>query len=99
MENKLLPIGSVVQIGGPEQTDRADVLIVGYTGTGSGEKIYDYIGFLYPYGFITREEIIVFNSHVIREVLYEGYKDEEYEEAMKVVMKMLQELRGDNNNE
>ena len=41
MEEKLLPIGSVVSIGDPDKSDRASVVIVGYMGEDPDKKVYD----------------------------------------------------------
>ena len=95
MENKiLLPIGTVVAVGNSETEEVAPIIIVGYAGQGTENRIYDYIGFLYPYGFEDREHVVVFNENRIKKVLYLGYKDKDYEECIPGIMAMIDDARG-----
>ncbi|AIF42853.1 DUF4176 domain-containing protein [Virgibacillus sp. SK37] len=49
-------------------------------------NMYDYLGVLYPEGYIDQEHSYVFNHADISEVIFEGYKNEE-EEAFQEVLK------------
>ncbi len=92
MDN-LLPIGTVVSIG-DETKGYVQVVIAGYGGQSADKQVYDYIGFVYPYGFISRDKIIIFESALIHEVLYKGYEDEEYKEVIPGIKKVLDEKKG-----
>jgi hypothetical protein len=87
MDN-LLPIGSVVYTKDKEHM----IVIVGYGGKGS-KDIYDYIGFPYPFGFLGKDKILLFNKTNVTEVLFESYKNEEYEEVTKDVSKIIEKAR------
>ena len=85
MNDKYLPIGTVVKLNG---TDKK-FFIIGYGATDPskpGER-YDYIGYTYPEGFIKKEKNYVFNSDDIKLIYYNGYKDKKYKEMLEVVAK------------
>jgi len=92
MDN-LLPIGTVVSIG-DETNGYIPVVIAGYGGQSSEKQIYDYIGFVFPYGYISRDKIIIFENSLIHEVIHKGYEDEDYKEMIPEIKKMLDEKRG-----
>ena len=79
----LIPIGSVVKLKGGEKR----LLIVGYfPKVASGGKIYDYIGCLYPEGFLNADSFYMFNIQDIATVDFIGFVDTEgqvYIELMK----------------
>lgn len=77
---EMLPIGSVVRLKegakrlmvcGVKQTDMDD------------DKEYDYIGVMYPEGYIGAEYQFLFNHEDIDEVYFKGYNDEEREEFIE----------------
>lgn len=90
----LLPIGTVVSIG-DEKDGYIPVVIAGYGGQNSENKIYDYIGFVFPYGYISRDKIIIFDTSLIHQVLHKGYEDENYKEMIPEVKKTLDEMKGE----
>jgi len=59
-----LPIGSVVTI----KNEIKKVMILGYSDS-------DYIGILYPVGYINKDQNIIFNKNDIVKVLYLGYQE------------------------
>ena len=83
---KYLPIGSVVLM----KDAKKKVMITGYAVKSSsfGEKIFDYIGCLYPEGYLGEEYCYVFNNEDIDQVIYKGYSDLEDE----VFTKTLKEI-------
>lgn len=89
--NRLLPIGSVVYTLDKENM----VVVVGYGGIGK-KGIYDYVGLIYPYGFINKELIMLFNSSNVTKVLYEGMKTSEYEKAVSDIQKIIASAREEN---
>lgn len=92
--NNLLPIGTVVSVGS-EQNGYMPVVIAGYGGKNSKNKIYDYIGFLFPYGYISRDKVIVFESSLIHEVIHKGYEDEKYKEMIPNIKAEIDAMKGD----
>lgn len=92
--NNLLPIGTVVSVGS-EQNGYMPVVIAGYGGKNSKNKIYDYIGFLFPYGYISRDKVIVFESSLIHEVIHKGYEDENYKEMIPNIKAEINAMKGD----
>ena len=79
MSKKLFSIGSIVKIKDFEKR----VLIVGFRGVDDSERIYDYIGFVYPYGFLDRQNVILFDNDAILDIINLGYKTIEDEEFKK----------------
>ena len=70
----LLPIGSVVLL----KNGVKKVMIVGIKQTSIDENIeYDYVGVLYPEGFLGGEYQFMFNHEDISTVYFKGYEDSE----------------------
>ena len=76
----LLPIGSVVLLKNSEKK----LMIYGVKQTNSEDNVeYDYMGSVYPEGYIGAEYQFLFNHEDIEKVFFEGYKDEEREDFIK----------------
>ncbi len=85
---ELLPIGSIVLLEGGEKK----VMIYGRKQLKKDtERIYDYIGCLYPEGNISEEFTYLFNHENIKEVFHEGYSDEEEVEFQKVIKQAIED--------
>lgn len=54
---KLLPIGTVVKLEDMEQS----VMIIGRMAISEDKREFDYVGVLYPIGFIGNENVLCFN--------------------------------------
>lgn len=67
----MLPVGAVVLLDGAE----VPLMIVGYMVKGIDEKERDYMGVPYPIGYTSLDSIRGFNHSDIKEVLFEGYKE------------------------
>lgn len=80
MDNKYLPIGSVVILKGGKKR----VMITGFCSiaTGGDNTIYDYSGCLYPEGLLNSNEICLFNNEQIDKIFFKGLEDDE-EKAFK----------------
>ena len=74
MEEKYLPIGTVVTL---QDADTA-LMIVGIAAYDDEEpdKVYDYMGCVYPEGITEVGEVELFNHDQIVNVLYMGYVTE-----------------------
>ncbi len=71
---KLLPVGSVIRL--KNATKR--LFVVGIAQESQG-KHYDYVGMLYPEGFISDEYTFLFNQEDIDEVVFIGFIDTEHQ--------------------
>ena len=76
MNKRYLPIGSVVKL----KNNNKIVMITGYYSVeyANDLEIYDYSGCAYPEGVMIKSSYCSFNQKDIKEVLFEGYKTEEY---------------------
>lgn len=81
---KYLPLGTVVLL--KDATKR--VMITGFASVSpdTGERIFDYSGCVFPEGFMSYNEVCVFDHNQIQEVFYKGLEDEE-EKAFKEQLK------------
>ena len=75
MENKFLPIGSIVLL----KKSKKKVMVTGFLckEQDKDSSLYDYIGCAFPEGIISSEMNLLFNNDDIDSVIFEGYKDEE----------------------
>ncbi len=92
MENKLYPIGTVVQI----KNAKVCYIIIGYCVKGEG-KVYDYSGAMMPFGHEPGERIFMFNHDDIEKVVHEGYSSESYEFLM-ALKNELEDYKSKENN-
>lgn len=75
-KNRLLPIGSLVILKGGKRK----VLIIGiYQKAAENNKVYDYSGLVYPFGYLRSDELFFFNSDKIDKIIHLGFSDEELE--------------------
>jgi len=76
MNKRHLPIGSVVKL----KNNNKIVMITGYYSVeyANDLEIYDYSSCAYPEGVMIKSSYCSFNQKDIKEVLFEGYKTEEY---------------------
>jgi len=88
MSKQFFPIGTVVMLEGGEKR----LMIYGIMPVnGDDGKTYDYIGCLYPEGFIDNEHCFLFNNEDIKTVEYLGYIDVEQQEFRAKIAVMLDE--------
>jgi len=72
----LLPIGSVVLL--KDSTKRVMITGVVQEGvTAEGKKLYDYVGCVYPEGYMGADENFLFNTDQIDRLYFLGYQDDE----------------------
>lgn len=71
MDKNLLPIGTVVRL----KNGRKKIVICGFDvkETQKSNENYDYVGYPYPEGFISKEFNLIFNDQDVEEVFYKGY--------------------------
>ena len=81
MFDHLLPIGSVVLL----KDGVKKLMITGIKPVKEDEpdKVYDYIGVIYPEGFIGNEYNFLFNHDSINDVIFRGYENPERKEFIE----------------
>ena len=96
---KYLPLGSVVLM----KNAKKRVMITGYMlkSPDSGDKIWDYVGCLYPEGMVTSSQHLLFNHDDIGRIYAIGYSDEEQKKFINLLSKatVLNKERLEKNNE
>lgn len=74
-KEKYLPIGTVVMLKGGSKR----VMITGFCLVSNDDTntIYDYVGCLYPEGFLSNDESALFNHNQISQIYHMGLVDQE----------------------
>ncbi len=86
----LLPIGTVVLL--KDSTKR--VMIMGVVQMQKEkEKVWDYVGVLYPEGFMGPDKTFLFNGEQIEKIYALGYQDEEQFDFKERADKTLAQVR------
>ena len=81
--NSLLPIGSVVLLnGGIKKVMVTGIFQELHLADAQKEK-YDYIGVIFPEGFLNVESLVLFNHEDINDIIFRGYSNSEREEFLK----------------
>lgn len=85
---KYLPLGSVVLM----KEAKKRVMITGYAvkSPESGDKLWDYIGCLWPEGMISSDRNLLFDHENIQQIFAVGYVDEEQKKFMDVLNKVTE---------
>lgn len=84
---KYLPIGTVCLL----KNAKKRVMVTGFAAKGkeTGDKMFDYIGCLYPEGVISSDKNLLFNHDQIDKIFYMGYVDDEQKELMNKLKSYL----------
>ena len=87
---KYLPIGTVVVLKGATKR----IMITGFASMSpeTGETIFDYSGCIYPEGFMSYNEVCVFNHEQIEKVYFKGYVDDEETNFKKELVEQLEKI-------
>ena len=93
---KYLPLGSVVLM----RDAKKRVMITGYAvkAPESGDRLWDYIGCLWPEGMIAPDKNLLFDHKDIQQIYAIGYSDDEQKRFMSVLDKATN-LREDRLNQ
>lgn len=76
MPSELLPVGSVVRLGGADTL----VMVAGFKPHSDGVEA-DYLGVVYPQGLVSDDAALAFDADAVSEVVFRGFWDEEGEAA------------------
>ncbi len=75
MREKFLPIGTVVLLKGGKKR----AMITGFCSIAqeNQEKIYDYSGCVYPEGYLSSNQVCLFDHDQIEKIFFVGFEDDE----------------------
>lgn len=96
--DRFLPVGTVVLLSGGKKR----IMITGYVAVGkeTGDRVYDYIGCLYPEGVISSDKNLLFDHNQIEKVYYMGYSDDEQKNFSEKLKQLIEnEINLGKNNE
>jgi len=93
MREKYLPIGTVVLLKGGKKR----AMITGFCSVAqeNQEKVYDYSGCVYPEGYLSSNQVCLFDHDQIEKIFYLGYEDEEEKEFKDKLNVIVQNLNKD----
>lgn len=94
MLSGLLPIGSVVLL--KESKKRVMVVGVCQRSASDTSKIYDYVGVVFPEGFLASDKMLMFNGDQIVQIFALGYQDAEQLAFKANADEALKKLKEDN---
>lgn len=82
----LMPIGSVVRLKEAEKK----LMIIGIKQLNEEKgTVKDYIGVMYPEGYLNKEVFFTFDQEDVEEIIFEGYRSEEQEIFFAQVSEVL----------
>lgn len=90
MEEKFLPIGSVVRLKGATRY----LMVTGFCvrkAEENDDEMYDYLGCVYPQGVVSSELNFLFNHDQIEEFAFKGFVCEAETEFKKKLMEVVNE--------
>ncbi len=95
MEEKFLPIGTVVLLKGGSKK----VMITGFCSIDAEEPdvVYDYNGCIFPEGYLKSDQTCLFNHDQIAQIFFKGYEDEESKTFHEQLLNLEKELPTDTN--
>ena len=87
---KYLPIGTVVLLKGGTKK----VMITGFCSITESDKnkTYDYSGCLYPEGFLSSNQTLLFDHSQIDKIYFVGYQNEEEKELKEKLKKVIEKM-------
>ena len=81
--NKLLPIGSIVLL--KNGIKKLMIMGIKQIKTDENNKEFDYIGVLYPEGFLGNETNFLFNHDDINDIIFTGYSNPERDDFIAFI--------------
>lgn len=82
----LMPIGSVVCL---KETEKK-LMIIGIKQLNEEKgTVKDYIGVMYPEGYLNKEVFFTFDQEDVEETIFEGYRSREQETFLEQVSEVL----------
>ena len=95
MREKYLPIGTIVLLKGGKKR----AMITGFCSVAqeNQEKVYDYSGCVYPEGYLSSNQVCLFDHDQIEKIYFVGYKDEEEKQFKEKLNKLITDMNNKNN--
>lgn len=93
MWNGMLPIGSVVQLGGGITVMVAGLCQMTVSDEETPGELYDYAGVPYPIGLTRSDEMVQFNHDAVEKVLAIGFMNDEMLDYMPHIQRVMDGLR------
>ena len=86
---KYLPIGSVVLL----KNGKKRVMVTGFVAVAkeTKDRIFNYMGCLYPEGVISSDKNLLFDHDQIDKIYYMGYRDEEWQKVEDKIKALVAE--------
>lgn len=97
MFDKLLPIGSVVLLR--EGIKKLMIIGIKPMKEDEPEKVFDYIGVLFPEGYLSSDYNFLFNHEDINDVVFVGYNNPERKTFIEYLDKIFEEQGIQNTSE
>lgn len=96
MREKYLPIGTVVLLKG----GRKRAMITGFCSVAqeNQEKIFDYSGCVYPEGYLSSNQVCLFDHDQIEKIFFLGFEDDEEKAFKDKLNKIVSLIENDNGN-
>lgn len=99
MRGKYLPIGSVVLLKGGKKR----AMITGFFSVAqeNQDKIYDYSGCVYPEGYLSSNQVCLFDHDQIEKIFFIGFEDDEefrFKEKLNNIVSSLNISNSNNNS-
>lgn len=93
MRDKYLPIGSVVLLKGGKKR----AMITGFCSVAqeNQDKIYDYSGCVYPEGYLSSNQVCLFDHDQIDKIFFTGFEDDEEFEFKEKLNRIVSTLNND----
>lgn len=91
--NGLLPIGSVVLL--KDSTKKVMIIGVCQRGANNPEKIWDYVGVVFPEGFLSPDKMFLFDTEQIDQLFAMGYQDAEQMAFKEKVDQVIQKMKSE----
>ena len=91
MKEKYLPIGTVVLLKGGKKR----AMITGFCSVAqeNQDKIYDYSGCVYPEGYLSSNQVCLFDHNQIEKIYFVGFEDDEeiqFKEKLNTIVANLE---------
>ena len=100
MKEKFLPIGTVVLLKGGKKR----AMITGFCSVAqeNQDKIYDYSGCVYPEGYLSSNQVCLFDHEQIEEIYFVGFEDDEekaFKEKLNTIVSNLEKEKAEGTQE
>ncbi len=86
MIKDLLPVGSVVLLKGGIK--KLIIMGIKHADAEKPETEYDYVGVMYPEGYLGNDTLFLFNHSDINDIIFTGYTNPERDEFLSEVEKL-----------